>query len=200
MGWGMAALTVTQTPWLTLSMARGSEVKSSAHPVSNLPLKLKYLLNEHSEIMNGLSRAKYDGADLQRSSSALEANNNQLADLASRLYGERGRGVFLQLWKEHNLEILNYAEAVKLDDQIKQEKARQDLERITTQMREAITSANPDYPIDEFSGLINEHLKLTLELIDTYPQKTVTIPEVEEKKKAISASADKIAEFIVQNL
>ena len=200
-GWGMAALTLSDDPKIVLPiMARESEVLDSSHPVSNLPLKFEYLLIEHGEQIADFSRAKYDGADLQKPSSALEANTNSLADLASKLFGEKGRGIFLQMWKEHNLEIMNYTQAVKVGDPIMQQNAKQNLERITTQMRETIKSSNPDYPVDELSGLINEHLKLTLQLIDMYPQKNATVPQTEEKMQAISTQAGRISQFIITNL
>ena len=135
---------------------------------ANLRSALNSLLGEHTYLIAKSAMAAINSRTIEFEAAAgsLDQNSQDLAAAVGSVYGEGAGDAFLALWRKHIGFFIDYSIAVGADDAKGQEKARNELVGYATDFAAFLNSANPNLPVDVVEGLVVEHAKTTLAVIE----------------------------------
>lgn len=161
---------------------------------SEFRFTLNNLLKDHASLTAIHLQEVYEGKDTATSSQVLNTNTQQLADLISSKYGTDVRDEFMTMWENHINQYVNYTQGLKNNDSNKMNQAKKELANMAKQMGEFFHKVNPKVTTNDATRYINEHIDLTLSIVDAYVRQDQAA--VINQMKAASDQSSRFAEFI----
>ena len=145
----------------------------AATPASTLRMSLNALFSEHLILATAATGAALDGreAEFTAAASALDANSVDIAKAIGSVYGQDAEQAFLPLWRRHIGFAVDYTVGVATKDQVKQQKAVNDLIAYTQDFGAFLQSANPNLPKSVVADLVKHHVVTLKEVIDAQASK-----------------------------
>jgi hypothetical protein len=145
-----------------------SMTAASATPAASLRVALNSLLGEHVILAAAATGAALDGrdAEFKAAAGALDANSVAISKAIGSVYGEGAEQAFLPLWRRHIDFAVDYTVGVATKDQVKQQKAVNDLMAYTQDFGAFLSSANPNLPKGVVADLVKHHVVTLKDVID----------------------------------
>ena len=145
-----------------------SMTAASATPAASLRVALNSLLGEHVILAAAATGAALDGrdAEFKAAAGALDANSVAISKAIGSVYGEGAEQAFLPLWRRHIGFAVDYTVGVATKDQVKQQKAVNDLMAYTQDFGAFLSSANPHLPKGVVVDLVKHHVVTLKDVID----------------------------------
>jgi hypothetical protein len=163
---------------------------------TDLLLGINNLFKEHGVMAVNHLQAVYDGKDTLPTGQLLDENGNKIADVFASLYGSEIRSKFVNMWKGHINEYVNYTQGLKDKDLQRMDQAKKNLSDLALHMGAELNKVDPNISSDGVTNLTNEHVALTLGIIDSYSKGDQT--QMISQLKSASDQATKYAEFLTQ--
>jgi len=140
---------------------------------SDLRVVLNRLLEEHTYLAGQAIALVLDNQPAQAAAAAsvLDANTQELGNVFGTVYDQQTQQDFVQLWRRHLTDYVQYAQAGLNADSATQQQARQDLLQFAQDTDNLFTSANPDLPAGTMSSGLTMHVQGTLQAIDALEAK-----------------------------
>lgn len=154
---------------------------------ANVRSSLQMLLPEHEVLANNHLQTLYDGKDTSETAKSLEDNNQQIALLIEQIGGNKEE--FLSLWRAHITGYENYTKTLKNNDEAEKSQAKTELTANAIQMGNMINQLIPSVSSQEGRKLMQEHINLTLSIIDAH-SKGNTTEKLEQMTKASKQAFD----------
>lgn len=129
---------------------------------------LNALFQEHAISATLHLQNLYDNKDTTESEKNVEENSVKVAEFFDKHIEGDIKGEFLNMWDGHNKEYENYTRALKAGDRNGTAQARGNLARQATEMGTMVNQWIPALPADRFTQLMNEHVDLTLSIIEAH--------------------------------
>ena len=168
--------------------------KSGNQTTIDESVKLNALMQEHAINASFHLQDFYDGKDTGVTSGKLQQNSIEVARFFERKIGV-DENSFLSMWDAHIREYENYVNALKNNDRTGTAEARSSLNNHSTMMGAMINRAKPNIPTSEVARLMNEHVDLTLSVIEAHA-KGDTAEKLSQSSKA-SAQAVAFADALI---
>lgn len=167
-GFGIAKASDDGTGNQTKQQASASVAPNTATKAADLRSTLVKLGLEHMTLTNKAVAAALDGSpDAEASGAALYANGNDIGAAVGSVYGKEAETTFNTVWKLHLDEFVKYAVAGKSGDAAGKAAA---LESISTNYTKPLAAylakANPNLPEATLEGALDDHVKMTAQMID----------------------------------
>ncbi len=201
LGWGVATAGNTTNTTSNLTGLPTVGVGGGPNDVSvpyntDLLLGLNNLLREHGVLAVNHLQAVYEGKDTLPTGQSLDENGKRIADVVASLYGQENRQKFLDMWNMHINEYVSYTQGLKDQDQNRMDLAKDNLSNLALQMGDEFNKLDPNLSSDGVTNLTNEHVALTLGIIDAYASGDQA--QMVSKIKQAADQATKFAEFLTQ--
>lgn len=188
--------TQNSAPQYGIGGGPGIDISVTANPESSdESFSLPSLFQEHAITGAFHLQDLYDGKDTAESAGRLQTNGIKIAG-----YFKRNLGIdenqFLEMWDGHIREYENYTNSLKNNDRAGTGKAREALNGHAIMMGTMINRARPDIPASGVERLMNEHIDLSLSVIEAHARGD-TATKLEQATKA-STQAVAFAEALVE--
>ena len=133
-------------------------------PAAGLRVTLNNLFSEHVYLAARATSGAIGNrpAEFEAAAAALDANSVDISKAIGLAYGPDAEAAFLPLWRAHIGMIVDYTTGVATKDEMKQEKAVQDLVGYTQDFAAFLSGANENLPKDAVAELVKGHV-LTLQ-------------------------------------
>ncbi len=140
---------------------------------ADLRVTLDTLLQEHTYLAGNAIAPVVAGDQAQAAAAqtVLDQNTQQLGQLFGSLYGPEAQQTFLQLWRRHIADYVQYAQAESNHDSAKQDQARQDLLGFAQDMDQFLTTNNPSLAPGTVASGLTMHVQGTTQVIDALEAK-----------------------------
>jgi plastocyanin len=173
-GWAMASPTATTTPPAVVRFAGHGAGQTSAvygmtdAPAAGLRVTLNNLFAEHVYLAARATSGALGNrpAEFQAAAAALDANSVDISKAIGLAYGPDAEAAFLPLWRAHIGMVVDYTTGKATDDQMKQDKAVQDLIGYTQDFGAFLSSANENLPKDVVAELVKSHVLTLKDVVD----------------------------------
>lgn len=166
----------------TLSPAPNSS--PSASP-SSLRIRLQTLLSEHTVLTGRHLESYYDDLAVTETEDALNENSLRIAELAAELGASEQ--AFLSMWDKHIDGYENYTKSLRDKDERTQTVTKAELDTLGEEMGQMIHKLIPAATIEEVTDLMNEHIALTLSIIEAHAKGDQAEKLTQEGKATIQA-------------
>jgi hypothetical protein len=133
---------------------------------SETRIRLESLLTQHGTLGSTHLENVFDGKGDSNIVAQLESNTQQIVSQMVE-YGAP-RDEFNMMWRGHMSEYENYTEALKNNDRVGTDLARRNLGDHSVHMGAMINQLFPSLPVDQVKDLMNEHIDLTLSIIEAH--------------------------------
>lgn len=183
LGWGLKSTmpTTSNIPIVGIGGGPGN---------SNDQLALNNLLVQHGVLTTLHLQEVYDGKDTSSSTQQLDNNSQQIANVIGAKYGDKAKNNFLPMWQKHITEYGNYTRALKSNDANAMNTAKSNLASISSDMGKFFNSVDPHISATQVTNMMNDHIMLTLSIVDAYAHNDPTTMD-----KQIKAAADQATQF-----
>jgi hypothetical protein len=140
---------------------------------SDLRVVLDTLLEEHTYLAGqAIAPVIANQPDeAAAAASVLDANTQELGTLIGTVYDTQTQQTFLQLWRRHLADYVQYAQAGLNGDTATQQQARQDLLEFAQDTDTLFSSVNPSLPAGTVGTGLTMHVLGTLQVIDALEAK-----------------------------
>ena len=140
---------------------------------ADLRVALDLLLQEHTYLAGQAIGPVIAGqtAQADAAASVLDANTQQLGALVGSVYGQQTQQSFVQLWRRHLSDYVQYAQAGLKSDTATQQLAREDLLQYAQDTDTLLSGVNPDLPPGSIASGLTMHVEGTLQVIDALEAK-----------------------------
>jgi plastocyanin len=137
-------------------------------PASTLRVALNRLLAEHVFFAASATGGALGNREAQFKAAAdqLDANSIDLSKAIGSAYGGDAEAAFLPLWRSHIGMVVDYTVGKATNDEMKQQKAVNDLVGYTQDFGAFLASANENLPKDVVAGLVKDHVLTLKDVID----------------------------------
>ncbi len=131
-------------------------------------LKLNTLFQEHAITSTFHLQNIYDGKDTTESRKRVDENSMKISDFFAKEVGGNLKDEFLGMWDGHIKEYENYTKSLKNNDIDGTAQARAKLSEHSLEMASALNKQIPELSTDQAANLMNEHIDLTLGIIEAH--------------------------------
>jgi len=140
-------------------------VDSSA---AGLRITLNTLLSEHVYLAARATGAALGArqVEFQAAAAALDQNSEDITRALASVYGEDAGRAFGPLWKKHIGFVVDYTSGVAMKDNVKQDKAVNDLLGYTQEFGAFLNSATKSLPTGAVADLVKMHILTLKDVID----------------------------------
>jgi plastocyanin len=137
-------------------------------PASDLRVALNHLLAEHVFLAASATGGALGNREAQFKAAAeqLDANSVDLSRAIGAAYGGDAEMAFLPLWRAHIGMVVEYTTGKAARDEMKQQKAVNDLVGYTQDFGAFLSGANENLPKDVVAGLVKDHVLTLKDVID----------------------------------
>lgn len=137
-------------------------------PGSSLRVTLNRLLAEHVFLAASATGGALGNREAQFKAAAtqLDANSVDLSKAIGSAYGADAGMAFLPLWRSHIGMVVDYTVGKATNDDMKQQKAVNDLVGYTADFGAFLSAANENLPKDVVAGLVKDHVLTLKDVID----------------------------------
>ena len=137
-------------------------------PAADLRVALNHLLAEHVFLAASATGGALGNREAQFKEAAaqLDANSVDLSKAIGSAYGGDAEMAFLPLWRSHIGMVVDYTVGKATKDEMKQQKAVNDLVGYTQDFGAFLSSANENLPKDVVAGLVKDHVLTLKDVID----------------------------------
>ena len=138
-------------------------------PAADLRVALNHLLAEHVFLAASATGGALGNREAQFKEAAaqLDANSIDLSKAIGSAYGGDAEAAFLPLWRSHIGMVVEYTVGKATKDEMKQQKAVNDLVGYTQDFGAFLSGANENLPKDVVAGLVKDHVLTLKDVIDT---------------------------------
>lgn len=167
-GWGIYNSTNQTSKMNEFTPGIGGGPGNLTDPQATTPSRtqLQTLLNQHGILASNHLQTLYDGNNTSETSANLDRNSQDIANFMSQLGANREE--FLKMWRQHITEYENYTNALRNNDTAGADQARDRLETASSNMGQMFNQIIPDVSADRATQLTQEHIALTLSIIDAH--------------------------------
>ncbi|WP_225755020.1 hypothetical protein [Actinotalea sp. Marseille-Q4924] len=191
-------------PDTALTLATGLAAATGAagevdSPAADLRAGLTALLQEHVYLAGIAVATAYttgpDSGEFEAAAAALDTNSVDLSEAIGSLAGEENAATFLEVWRAHIGDFVDYAVARAGDDQAGVDQALSDLEAYTQTAGGFFEQiSNGALPADAIAGSLSMHVTTLTEAIDALAAGDPSAyAELQEAAAHVSESATTIA-------
>lgn len=161
---------------------------------ADLRVKLHSLLKEHAVLTATGLKQIYDGKnnEFEITKNAQAQNSQDLSNVIQSVYGAQVKSEFDGLWNDHINQYEAYARALRANNAKGMSDAKQTLDE-HSQMLDSLLKAGSNINTD-IKGLLDEHVKITLTIVDAYAKRNYA--DVEKYQKDAYEQAGKIADTL----
>jgi len=137
-------------------------------PAADLRVALNHLLAEHVFLAASATGGALGNREAQFKAAAeqLDANSVALAKAIGSAYGGDAEMAFLPLWRSHIGMVVDYTTGKATRDELKQQKAVDDLVGYTQDFGAFLSAANENLPKDVVAGLVKSHVLTLKDVVD----------------------------------
>ena len=137
-------------------------------PAADLRVALNHLLAEHVFLAASATGGALGNREAQFKEAAaqLDANSIDLSKAIGSAYGGDAEAAFLPLWRSHIGMVVEYTVGKATKDEMKQQKAVNDLVGYTQDFGAFLSGANENLPKDVVAGLVKDHVLTLKDVID----------------------------------
>lgn len=168
-GWGVTAATTPDSSLPTVGVGGSPDgAQSATSKASNLRINLNSLLREHGVVGLQFLQNVYDGKETDALTSMISTNSNNILDLVGMVWGNEAKDEFGKMWTDHMNLYRTYTEALKNKDNARKTEAKQDLQELADKMGNAFSSRDQKVNAGDFSRMMEDHINITLDTIETY--------------------------------
>jgi hypothetical protein len=163
---------------------------------TDLRVELNGLLREHAVMGGKTLMDLYDGKDISAQEKILMTNSDNLKGVIGRVYGQEPSNKFADNWTAHMEEYKNYTLALRNGDQLGQENARQNLEKIAEDL--GMLFGSESLPSEQVSALLKEHIGGNLAIVEAH-----AAADSQKEAMLVKASYDqagKMADSLTQGI
>lgn len=137
-------------------------------PAADLRVALNHLLAEHVFLAASATGGALGNREAQfrEAAAQLDANSVDLSRAIGSAYGGDAEAAFLPLWRSHIGMVVEYTTGKATKDEMKQQKAVNDLVGYTQDFGAFLSQANENLPKDVVAGLVKDHVLTLKDVID----------------------------------
>jgi plastocyanin len=137
-------------------------------PASTLRVTLNHLLAEHVYLASSATGGALGKREAQFKAAAdqLDANSVDLSKAIGAAYGGDAEMAFLPLWRSHIGMVVDYTVGKATNDEMKQQKAVNDLVGYTQDFGAFLSAANENLPKEVVADLVKSHVLTLKDVID----------------------------------
>ena len=176
-GWVLASPATVTTPPAVVRFAgpggHGAHQTSAVYgmtdaPAAGLRVTLNNLFSEHVYLAARATSGALGNrqAEFEAAAAALDANSVDISKAIGLAYGPDAEAAFLPLWRAHIGMVVEYTVGKATNDEMKQQKAVNDLVGYTQDFGAFLSSANENLPKDVVAGLVKDHVLTLKDVID----------------------------------
>jgi plastocyanin len=173
-GWVWASPTApTASPAVVRFAGHGAGHTSAVYgmtdaPAAGLRVTLNNLFSEHVYLAARATGAALGNRtpEFEAAAAALDANSVDISKAIGLAYGPDAEAAFLPLWRAHIGMVVDYTVGKATTDEMKQQKAVQDLVGYTQDFGAFLSGANENLPKDVVAELVKSHVLTLKDVID----------------------------------
>lgn len=155
--------------------------------ITDVRTDLELLLPEHGILASNHLQTIYDGGDTSATFQRLQNNSQQIAIVIETMGANRQE--FLTMWNGHIQEYENYTRALKNNNEAGKTEAKEKLSMHAREMGTMINQLLPAISVDEGTKLMQDHINLTLSIIEAHA-KGDTTAKLGQMTKASTQAVD----------
>lgn len=148
-----------------------TQTQTSESPTDDIEslINLRSLLQEHTALAHITLVNRYDKlADYTAAKEALDLNARNLSEIVRERFGEDSRDQFVMRWNHHNNLYIAYADALKANNEEKQQQVSDRLDQWAEDMAAFLTQGEKSDSEDEIANHLKQHGKLTTSVISSH--------------------------------
>ncbi len=169
---------------------------------ADLRLNLTKLMIEHAVMASLDLQNLYDGKDTSPTQNILDNNTNALSAIIAQVYGNDIGSQFNSLWTQHLQDYEQYTVSLKNNDEAGMQQAQENLSNVSQQLGQLLASNNNAVNAGDITNMMNEHVSITLNMIQAYSQQDLAgvVNLMKQGTDQAQAFADNLASVLSQNI
>ncbi|GEM_PF-4467099 len=173
----------------------------SFQKANDLRVDLNAALRENVALVMTAARRVYDN-DIYASDAiqALSANADDIAKIIGDIYGPSVKEEYSTLWKNQDTYFINFAKALRENDQLQKEQAERDLDNYDEETVKFWRKHNPKLDLDNYQQLVIDRVSFIKSGIEAYSSRNIakSYKQQHNSYQQIGKVADILAEAIVK--